>query len=105
MTARERCGARKGFLTNVRKHSGATRASVTISEDPEHVMFAVTDNGQGFAQHLVAGDGFGLSIMRERTESVHGRLRIRSRPGDGTVVQVAIPRHQRITPFGEELSA
>ena len=92
-------------LTNVRKHSGATRASVTISEDPEHVMFAVTDNGQGFAQHLVAGDGFGLSIMRERAESVHGRLRIRSRPGDGTVVQVAIPRHQRITPFDEELSA
>jgi hypothetical protein len=31
--------------------------------------------------------------MRERAEGIGGRLKVRSRPGDGTVVELSVPGH------------
>ena len=80
-------------LTNVRKHAGARSATVLVSADASHTDFVVADDGRGFAlADATRGDGFGLSTMRERTESVGGRLRIESRPGEGTRVTAHLPR-------------
>ena len=38
-----------------------------------------------------AGDGLGLSTMRERAELLGGSLRVRSAPGNGTSIQVEVP--------------
>ena len=79
-------------LTNVRKHAAARRAGVRISARDGHTEFVVEDDGTGFdAHHPRPGDGFGLTTMRERTESVGGTLRIDSAPGRGTRVVARVP--------------
>ncbi|MFP5415857.1 MAG: sensor histidine kinase [Actinomycetes bacterium] len=82
-------------LTNVRKHSGARSATVLVSAQDDHAQFVVADDGTGFDPHALASDGFGLSAMRERAESVDGRLMIDSAPGQGTRVVVRLPGRRR----------
>ncbi len=81
-------------LTNVRKHSKATRVTVTFSGDGHGVEVVVKDNGCGFDRASVpggAGHHFGLYTMRERAESVGGRLDVDSAPGKGTRVVLWVP--------------
>ncbi len=80
--------AREGLM-NVRKHAGATRASVTVSSDRSRVLLEVSDNGRG-ARH---GEGLGLTTTRERLESIGGGLRVRGQRGAGTVFRAWVPRH------------
>jgi two-component system, NarL family, sensor histidine kinase DegS len=80
-------------LQNVRKHSGAHVVDVTTREGPDGWVLEVRDDGRGFDIDAVAARGrrnFGLQFMRERVELIAGRLDIRSRPGAGTVVRLAI---------------
>lgn len=79
-------------LTNVRKHSGARTAKVSVSAHPEHLEFVISDDGRGFNPEHIHADGFGLSTMRERTTSVGGRFALHSTPGRGTQVVVQLPR-------------
>jgi len=83
-------------LTNVRKHSGAHQTLVKVGLVNSHVAVNITDDGRGFDALAyyhdgVEAEGHGLAIMRERAESVGGRLRVLSKPGDGTEVQVEVP--------------
>ncbi len=76
-------------LNNVRKHSGARTARVRLWQEADEILFAIEDDGAGFdpAQAPAnAGRHFGLATMRERAESVGGRLTIRSDAGHGTQV-------------------
>ncbi|WP_050347533.1 sensor histidine kinase [Arsenicicoccus sp. oral taxon 190] len=84
-------------LTNARKHSGARRARIRVSETADWATFVVEDDGQGFVVADPAGgrEGFGLHSMRERTELVGGRLTVRSAPGLGTTITIMVPRGQR----------
>ncbi len=77
-------------LTNVAKHAGAQRVSVTVVERDGAVEIAVTDNGSGFSGGEPT-DGFGLIGMRERVRLVGGRHDIESSPGEGTTVHAWIP--------------
>lgn len=79
-------------LTNVARHSGATKASVLIKADSEHIIVRVKDNGKGiddsgFSDRM----SFGLIGMRERTEVFGGTFRIGNRPGKGTRITAIIP--------------
>ena len=69
-------------LANVRKHSGATRVTISIDDR----TLTVTDNGHGF-DTTVESTGFGLTGMRERLALVGGTLDIAS-GADGTTVRV-----------------
>lgn len=83
-------------LSNVRKHSNADRAIVTLRGDCDALQVTIADNGTGFDPSSIGSTGlprFGLSTMRERAESVGGQLKIDSRPGQGTQVDVRIPVH------------
>ena len=79
-------------LTNVTKHSHASRVELQIVQTPELLEASLNDNGVGFDQ-----DGqknrlrLGLSGMEDRINKVGGRLNIKSSPGLGTTVMVAIP--------------
>ncbi|KAJ5154619.1 CheY-like superfamily [Penicillium coprophilum] len=81
------------------------------------VTLTVTDTGKGiseeflrgklytpFAQEdaLAVGTGLGLSIVRSLVKALNGSIRIRSRPGEGTVVQVSLPLER---PVGKESPA
>jgi len=77
-------------LTNVAKHAGAQRVSVTVAERDTTVEIAVTDDGRGFSDGDPTG-GFGLIGMRERIRLAGGRHDIESGPGQGTTVHAWIP--------------
>jgi signal transduction histidine kinase len=81
-------------MTNVRKHAGAKRVVVSIAEEAGAVRVSIQDDGVGF-DPAGGDDGgrstFGLDTMRERAESVGGRIRLTSSPGQGTAVDIELP--------------
>jgi signal transduction histidine kinase len=81
-------------LTNARKHSGAHEISVNIEQDTSHARITIIDGGHGFDiddPRLATRNHFGLVFMRERMEQIGGSLKIDSRPGAGTVVEINTP--------------
>ena len=80
-------------LTNVRKHSGATAAVVTVRDDGVQCSVVISDDGHGFdLGSLPPGrEGFGLHSMRERMELLGGTLTLDSSPGRGTRVIATVP--------------
>jgi signal transduction histidine kinase len=78
--------------TNAVRHSGASEVSLSLTGG-EAVVVRIADDGVGFTPEEVAPrshSGFGLKGMQERAERAGGQLRVRSRPGGGTVVEVRI---------------
>lgn len=81
-------------LQNVRKHAVASSITVRTHLEAQDWILDVGDDGKGFDVGDAAARGrrnFGLQFMRERAELIGARLDVRSRPGDGTVVRLAIP--------------
>lgn len=80
-------------LANSLRHSGAKKIEVAIIFGTRQVQLRIRDDGAGFDPHLFSGPdrGLGLTTMQTRAQSMGGRLRIKSRPGDGTLVQVTVP--------------
>ena len=80
-------------LVNVRQHSHATRATVTLDLAEDSVRLSVEDNGSGFDVNEVLNvrKGIGLSTLRERVEMMGGQAQIDSAPGRGTRVSLVIP--------------
>jgi two-component system sensor histidine kinase UhpB len=75
-------------LTNVFRHAGATRVTVTIAPSEDGVSVRVQDNGAGLgADHRL---GLGLTGMRERVLALGGTLEVTSAE-QGVVVQASIP--------------
>ena len=81
-------------LTNVRKHTGASKVWVRIERVGEEAKITIEDNGQGFDPDTLDEETvrhFGLPFMRERAESVGGTLEMETKPGEGTKVIVKVP--------------
>lgn len=80
-------------LTNVQRHARATETTVWLCYDTDAIRLRVSDNGQGFdsAQSFSAPQGWGLAGMKERAESMGGKLQVESILGQGTRVEVSIP--------------
>ncbi len=77
-------------LVNAAKHSGARRIEVSLSAEAGKVTLIVADNGRGFDTTGLGTKraSWGLSIMRERAETIGAELRVESIPGRGTRVLV-----------------
>jgi signal transduction histidine kinase len=76
-------------LGNVRKHANAQRAVVRIWLREGQRVITVADDGSGFEQRP-GTPGQGLKNIRERASSIAGAASVRSRPGRGTIVEVAL---------------
>ncbi|MGA2869282.1 MAG: two-component regulator propeller domain-containing protein, partial [Verrucomicrobiota bacterium] len=82
-------------LTNILKHSGATRAKITMICRPAEFEIEVSDNGNGFDPLSSEGNtpgsaaGFcnGLGNMRRRLTDVGGHFLLKSQAGQGTTVR------------------
>jgi signal transduction histidine kinase len=76
-------------LANARKHAGAARAWVEISERLGDRIVSLRDDGAGFELED-GGAGQGLSNMRERAAAIGGAFTLRSSPGTGTALEVVL---------------
>ena len=87
--------AAQSALANVRQHSRATHASLTLSYEDESVRLDVVDDGRGFDPATAATQpgrtGMGLRSMRERLAQLSGRLEVESSASEGTTVTATIP--------------
>ena len=83
-------------LRNVWKHSGTSKARVTLKFGDDKAVLTVEDEGKGFklpkkmADLTVAGK-LGLTGMQERAQLVGGKLSLKSAPGKGTTVILEFP--------------
>lgn len=77
---------------NAARHSQAEEVTVTLRAD-DAIRLQVADEGVGFDPDSAARSRtrFGLISIRERVEALDGTVRIRSRPGSGTRVEVVLP--------------
>ncbi len=76
-------------LANVRKHSGAGRAWVSIGQRGTERMVVVLDDGAGF-DDVADPAGQGLKNLRERAAAIGGVFALRSTPGHGTALEVTL---------------
>jgi two-component system, NarL family, sensor histidine kinase DegS len=82
---------------NIRLHSGAHAASLTITAEASRVRLEIVDDGEGFEVEptldaAARGGRLGLAGMRERIRLLDGRLDISSRRGGPTTISVVVPR-------------
>ena len=82
--------ALRELLINVAKHAGTNEAQVVIDAGPAGVAITVQDHGFGFDPQAPA-DGFGLRSIRERIESLGGRIVLDSTRGEGVRVVLTVP--------------
>ena len=84
-------------LTNIARHSGATKVSLALSAGDGAIKLTVADNGRGLP---TAGNGdpkpgMGLTGMRARARSVGGDLTVQSSNGNGSatglVIEISLP--------------
>jgi PAS domain S-box-containing protein len=84
-------------LTNVFRHSEASRAWVSVSQQENHVAVIVRDNGKGLGEEIVklrpGSVGVGLGGMRQRVEQFGGELHF-TNGHPGAIVEVIIPTSQ-----------
>jgi signal transduction histidine kinase/ligand-binding sensor domain-containing protein len=89
-------------LTNVLKHSGATRTKIAMTCHAADFEIAVSDNGAGFdplspdSNSASSADGFGNGFgnMRRRLSELGGRFVLESKPGQGTTIRFAFPLNE-----------
>jgi two-component system sensor histidine kinase UhpB len=93
-------------LSNVVRHSGATRAAVRVAREPDRLVVTVEDDGHGFnvPEVRAAGRGLGLFGMGERAAYLGGRVDVQSTPGTGTRVRAEIPLGDPDAPVADERS-
>ena len=80
-------------VSNAGRHGHAESVTVRLSNG-NGVHLRISDDGVGFPPGGGRVGGFGLTTMRERARAVGGELRIESRDGGGTDVEVVVPQRQ-----------
>jgi two-component system sensor histidine kinase UhpB len=78
------------LLTNVGRHARASSVRVVLDDSGDQWTLLVEDDGAGFPVERHSGS-LGILGMKERAESVGGRLDIESKTGRGTVAVVRVP--------------
>jgi signal transduction histidine kinase len=78
-------------LSNIARHSGASRAVVVVAAEPDVIHLSVTDNGRGFDSAVAASLGHqGLLNMRSRAADIGATIEIDTSAA-GTTVRVLLP--------------
>jgi signal transduction histidine kinase len=93
-------------LANVRKHSRASKVTITLSYMDDTVALDVQDNGIGFDTERLCfypieqpPGGFGLKALSERIKQLGGVFSLESVPNEGTTIAVALPAISHQSPL------
>jgi signal transduction histidine kinase len=79
-------------LTNVARHSNASRVEIRVRERADELLLEIRDDGRGIASGDVFDpESLGLAGIRERADMLGGTARIEGVPGRGTIVSIRMP--------------
>ena len=79
-------------LRNIVIHAGTSSARVAVTRDRRGLVLQISDRGRGFDQSAGSrSGGLGLTAMQERAAAAGGSVRILSRVGEGTLIEVTLP--------------
>jgi PAS domain S-box-containing protein len=79
-------------LTNILRHSQATRVDVAMRKEDGELVLTISDNGRGITEDEKSGQcTLGILGMQERAHLVGGEIEITGAGGKGTVVTVRVP--------------
>ncbi|MGY2133123.1 PAS domain-containing sensor histidine kinase [Hymenobacter sp. HD11105] len=87
------------LLSNVIKHAQAREVHVQVEHDDDQIVLSVQDDGVGLPASSAPATmpGMGLASIRNRADLLGGRFALESRPGQGTVVRVALPINPEVS--------
>ncbi len=77
------------LLTNVIKHSKATKVEVIIKEKKAELQLVIEDNGVGWSLDRQTEDG--LRSIKDRLKVLEGVIKIDSKENKGTKIEISIP--------------
>jgi ligand-binding sensor domain-containing protein/signal transduction histidine kinase len=83
-------------LTNAFRHSGASNIHLQLEYTTSHLRILVADDGCGISSQVLefGREGhWGLPGIRERAAKIGGKLRVMSRLGRGTEIELCVPSH------------
>jgi signal transduction histidine kinase len=87
--------ASREAMVNAAKHAGVAEVSVYAEVEPGQVHVFIRDRGVGFDPAAIAADRHGLAdSIRGRMQRHGGTVTLRTAPGEGTEVQLAIARRK-----------
>lgn len=82
-------------LFNASRHGNPTKVRLTIHFGKDQIRIEVEDNGIGFTMPYESKSGgrkhYGLSVMRERIESIGGAFDVTTEAGHGTRILITVP--------------
>src|SRR5579883_148328 len=84
--ARELLRVVQEALSNVARHSQATRVQFFLKQEQEQILIGIIDNGRGFDSTTVSSQSVGIRSMQERLEEVCGTFQLKSEAGQGTQI-------------------
>ena len=85
-------------LTNIRKYAQARHVRVSLRPTPTAIELAIEDDGVGFDPDSPKIARHGLAGIKHRVISNGGQLDIRTAPGAGVAIRVALPQERRVAP-------
>ena len=78
-------------LTNVMRHACARHVRIAAAQGDDTLTLCVSDDGRGLAAGAGRGERFGMVGLRQRAESLAGRIEVASEPDRGTRIQSMLP--------------
>jgi signal transduction histidine kinase len=89
-------------LNNVLRHAHAKSVSVTLKQGRQNVILEILDDGRGFDPKKVERGGLGLRNMKERALQIDGKLKLISKPEQGTKIVVTVRKNRTTRPSGRK---
>jgi signal transduction histidine kinase len=82
-------------LTNIARHAGAKHVQMKLTSTGGEICLSIQDDGCGLGTAPPTGHGRGRIGMRARARRAGGDVAVRSRPGQGVLIEVRVPlRHE-----------
>ena len=84
-------------LTNVVRHSEATKVFVYLNVSKTRVILKIEDNGKGIEEKEINSlTSMGITGIKERVASISGKITIEGKKNKGTIISVQVPLKNKL---------
>ena len=83
-------------VSNAVRHAHPKTVKIKLQEEANHIELTIIDDGIGMEEgpERCTNMGFGLENMSERAKAIGGVWTLVSKPGQGTCINVRVPKRQ-----------